>query len=203
MTELETQMILAARRGKAEGYRYLMNRYGRQVQLLVGQMVKDVRDAEELAQDVFVRAFEHLADFDPERASFSTWLSRIAHNTALNHLRSRGFAPLPLDEEYTIHNSQFTIHNSPFTPPDGVSWAQDTDELASEADRLALLDEAIDHLRPEERSLLHLRYYEGRSLGEIAEVMTVREGPLANRLQRIRKKLKKIMGNFSHMNDHE
>ena len=196
MTEQETQMIRAARRGKAEGYRYLMNRYGRQVQLLVGQMVKDVRDAEELAQDVFVRAFEHLADFDPQRASFSTWLSRIAHNTALNHLRSRGYAPLPLDEEYTIHNS-------PFTPPDGQVWAQDDDELASEANRLALLDEAIDHLRPEERSLLHLRYYEGRSLGEIAEVMTVREGPLANRLQRIRKKLKKIMGNFSHMNDHE
>ena len=181
MTELETQMIRAARRGTSEGYRYLMDRYGRQVQLLVGQMVEDVRDAEELAQDVFVRAFQHLADFDPERASFSTWLSRIAHNTALNHLRSRGFAPLPLDE-------------GQYTPPDGVGWAQDSDEATSEADRLSRLDEAIDHLRPEERSLLHLRYYEGRSLGEIAEVMAVREGPLANRLQRIRQKLKTLIG---------
>ena len=56
-----------------------------------------------------------------------------------------------------------------------------------------LLDKAIDSLRPEERTLLHLHYYEERSLAEIAEVMDVAAGPLASRLQRIRKKLRKLL----------
>ena len=169
----EQQMIIAAREGQADGYKYLMDRYGRQVQLLVAQLVPDARDVEELAQDAFVRAFEHLKDFNPERASFSTWLSRIAYRTALNHLRSRGFAPLPLDEEL-------------YAPPEEAG-AQDEEEM------LMLLDKAIERLRPEERMLLHLRYYEERSLGEIAEVMEVKAGPLANRLQRIRQKLKNLI----------
>lgn len=180
MTDLETQMILAARKGQAQGYKFLMNRYGRQVQLLVAQMVSDMRDVEELTQDVFVRAFEHLSDYDPERASFSTWLSRIARNMALNHLRSQGYEPLSLNEEQ-------------YSPPDVPGWVQD-DEATDEAERLTLLDKAIESLRPEERSLLHLRYYEGHSLGQIAEVMEVQTGPLANRLQRIRQKLSKIIG---------
>ena len=179
MTDLETQMILAARKGQAQGYKFLMNRYGRQVQLLVAQMVSDMRDVEELTQDVFVRAFEHLSDYDPERASFSTWLGRIAHNIALNHLRTQGYEPLSLNEEQ-------------YSPPDVPGWVQD-DEATDEAERLTLLDKAIESLRPEERSLLHLRYYEGHSLGQIAEVMEVQAGPLASRLQRIRQKLGKII----------
>ncbi len=180
MTELEQEMILVARQGQAQGYRYLMNRYGRQVQLIVAQFVSDMRDVEELTQDVFVRAFEHLPDFDPLRATFGTWISRIAYNAALNHLRSHDYAPLPLDEEQ-------------YAPPDAVLWAQDDEEQAHEAERLSLLDKAINRLRPEERTLLHLRYYEKRSLGEIAEVMEVATGPLANRLQRIRQKLSKMI----------
>ena len=179
MTEMETQMIQAALQGQAQGYRFLMNRYGRQVQLFVAQWVTDMRDVEELTQDVFVRAFEHLSDYDPQRASFSTWLSCIAHNIALNHLRNQGYDPLPLNEEQ-------------YSPPDVPEWAQD--ETANEAERLTLLNKAIDSLRPEERSLLHLRYYEGHSLGEIAEVMEIQAGPLANRLQRIRQKLSKLIG---------
>ena len=96
MTEIETQMIQAALQGQAQGYRFLMNRYGRQVQLLVAQWVTDMRDVEELTQDVFVRAFEHLSDYNPERASFGTWLSCIAHNIALMCRFGRRMMRLPM-----------------------------------------------------------------------------------------------------------
>lgn len=182
MTDLEQQMILAAQKGQAQGYLYLMNRYGRQVQLLVAQFIPDMRDVEELAQDVFVRAFKHLSNFDSQRASFGTWLSRIAYNSAMNRLRSQGFAPLPLDEKL-------------YSLPEEMLWAQDDEGQMNEAERLVRLDKAIDRLRPEERTLLHLRYYEDCSLGEIAEVMDVAAGPLANRLQRIRQKLKGLIHN--------
>ena len=181
MTDQEQQMILAARRGQAEGFRYLVERYGRRVQLLVAQTVGDSRDAEELTQDAFVRAFSRLSDFDPQRASFSTWLCRIAYRTALNHLRSRGLATTPLREEH-------------YPQPDVPLWEELDGDGAGGDLRLALLDKAIDRLRPQERTLLHLRYFEEHSLAEIAEVMDVAEGPLANRLQRLRWKLRKLMG---------
>ena len=69
-------MIQAALQGQAQGYRFLMNRYGRQVQLFVAQWVTDMRDVEELTQDVFVRAFEHLSDYDPrEYASLKSYIN--------------------------------------------------------------------------------------------------------------------------------
>lgn len=170
MEELEQRMIDAARRGEPEGYRYLMTRYGRRVHLLVSQAIPDARDAEEVAQDAFVRAFERLEMFDESRGAFGTWIGRIAYNLAMNAVRGRKLEIL-----------------------DNLDYLEELEELDTEAQRLTLLDEAIDRLRPEERALLHLRYYDGQSLQQIAEVMDVAAGPLANRLQRIRQKLSKLI----------
>lgn len=174
MEDLEQRMIDAARKGRAEGYGYLMTRYGCRVHLLVNQVVTDERDAEEVAQDAFVRAFERLEAFDPEKGSFGTWIGRIAWNMALNAVRGRGLEELDL--------------------LDNLDYLDELEEPTTEAERLMLLDKAIDRLRPEERTLLHLRYYDGRSLREIAEVMQTAAGPLASRLQRIRQKLSKLIG---------
>lgn len=182
MIELEQQMILAARKGREEGYQYLMNRYGNQVHLLVAQLVPDIRDVEELTQDAFIRAFEHLSDFNPQRGSFCTWLCHIAYNAALNHMRSQNISLLHFDEEL-------------YPPPNVPLWVQDEEEKSHETECLSLLNRAIEHLRPEEHALLHMRYYEGYTLGKIAEIMGVAEMPLANRLQRIRHKLSKLMKN--------
>lgn len=182
MEDLEQRMIDAARKGRAEGYGYLMTRYGRRVHLLVSQVVADARDAEEVAQDAFVRAFERLEAFDPGRGSFGAWIGRIAWNMALNAVRGQGKDSLEfLDNLDHIENL------------DGLDLLDSLDHLG-EAERLALLDKAIDRLRPEERTLLHLRYYDGQSLQEIAEVMQTGAGPLASRLQRIRQKLSKLIG---------
>ena len=173
MEELEQRMIDAARRGEPEGYRYLMTRYGRRVHLLVSQAIPDARDAEEVAQDAFVRAFERLEMFDESRGAFGTWIGRIAYNLAMNAVRGRKLEELEI--------------------LDNLDYLEELDDSEREAQRLALLDEAIDRLRPEERTLLNLRYYDGQSLQQIAEVMDVAAGPLANRLQRIRQKLSKLI----------
>lgn len=169
-------MIDAARKGRAEGYGYLMTRYGRRVHLLVSQVIRDARDAEEVAQDAFVRAFDRLEAFDPGRGSFGTWIGRIAWNLALNAVRGQGQDNIEL--------------------LDNIDYLDNLDGLCAidtEAERLALLDRAIDRLRPEERTLLHLRYYDGLSLGELSEILDLKPGPLANRLQRIRQKLSKLI----------
>ncbi|MBP5513348.1 MAG: sigma-70 family RNA polymerase sigma factor [Bacteroidaceae bacterium] len=173
MDNLEQRMIDAARRGEPEGYSYLMTRYSRRVLLLVTQVVSDARDAEEVAQDVFVRAFDRLDMFDQGRGSFGVWIGRIAWNLALNATRSHKLEDLEILDNLDIH--------------------EELDDSASEAQRITLLDKAIERLRPEERTLLHLHYYDGHSLQEIAEIMDVGAGPLASRLQRIRQKLTKLI----------
>ena len=181
MEDVEQRMIDAARRGRAEGYKYLMTRYGRRVHLLVSAVMSDARDAEEVAQDAFVRAFERLEMFDGRRASFGTWIGRIAYNLALNAVRGQG------SEGVISGEARPEI-------PEIPDYPGEAGEPAPEARRLMRLDAAIERLRPEERTLLHLRYYDGLSLGEIAEVMDVEPGPLANRLHRIRQKIGKLMG---------
>lgn len=173
MEDLEQRMIDAARRGQPEGYTYLMTRYGRRVHLLVSQVIPDARDAEEVAQDAFVRAFDRLDTFDEGRGTFATWIGRIAWNLAMNAVRGRKPEELDL--------------------LDNLDYLDELEEPDSEAGRFTLLDEAIDRLRPEERTLLHLRYYNGMSLAQISEVMDVAAGPLASRLQRIRQKLSKLI----------
>ena len=188
MEDVEQRMIDAARRGRAEGYKYLMTRYGRRVHLLVSAVMSDARDAEEVAQDAFVRAFERLDMFDGRRASFGTWIGRIAYNLALNAVRGQGSEGVDFLESLDSLEALDYLDNL-----ERLDNLDNIESIAPEARRLMRLDAAIERLRPEERTLLHLRYYDGLSLGEIAEVMDVEPGPLANRLHRIRQKIGKLM----------
>ena len=177
----EQQLIDRLLKGEAQGYSDLVSRYGRQVQLVVAQMVEDEDDVAELVQDVFMKVIDHVGEYRADRATLGTWLSRIAYNVAANHLR--GWRPkiISLAGEALDYLESL----------DNIGSVDDDLEITEE--RIALLDEAIGQLRPEERLLVHLRYYEERSLSEISYVMDVKEGALASRLQRIRHKLKQLI----------
>lgn len=177
MDQTEAQLIDGVRKGEAQAYRSVMARYGRQVQLVVAQLVEDADDVAELWQDVFLKVFDAIDQFDEGRASLSTWISRIACNLALNHLRRSRPTLVSLDDAGSIGTIDPIVT---IAPTDGEP----------EAELLDHLDTAIDRLRPEERLLVHLRYYEGRSLTDIAYITDIATGALASRLQRIRNKLK-------------
>lgn len=184
----EAQLIDCVLRGEAQGYRDMVERYGRQVQLVVAQMVEDEDDVAELTQDVFVKVFESMEQYDASRASLSTWMSRIAYNVAANHFRRWRPKVIRLAEEAL----------------EVLSYSDSPEGLVNQkvADiRVELLDEAIGRLRPEERLLVHLKYYEGQSLAEISYIMDVREGALASRLKRIRHKLKRLIMTLEHETD--
>ena len=185
----EAQLIDSVLKGEAQGYRDMVERYGRQVQMVVAQMVEDEDDVAELTQDVFVKVFESMGQYNASRASLSTWMSRIAYNVAANHLRRWRPKVVRLAEEAFEY----------ILPLDNN--IDNLDDLEITEQRIAFLDEAIGRLRPEERLLIHLKYYEGQSLAEISYVMDVREGALASRLQRIRHKLKRQITILEHETD--
>ena len=136
----------------------------------------DEMDAQELAQDTFLRAFSHIDSYDPQKASLSTWLCRIAYRLTLDFLKRRRPLIVSIEESEVWQTD--------------VSDEQLESELSTgREERIQRLQELIDELPDEERLLLTLYYFEGCPLTEIAYITGIEPGPLANRLYRTRKKL--------------
>lgn len=159
------------RRAAAAEYAYLVNQYSQQVLDFTARMVSCMADAEELAQNAFVKAFNKFEKFE-QRASFLTWVSRIAYNESINHLKRRKLHYVDIDE----------------VPVADCNLLDDELSTGNE-ERIKLLEKAINALPPDERMLVHLYYYEDKPLNEIAYVMDAEPNALAVRLHRIRKKL--------------
>ena len=170
--------------GRQEDFALLVGRHAGAMLHFVGRMIPVREEAEEVVQDALLAAYQRLHDFDAQRASFAVWLRRIAFNTATHHLRGHRPTFITLEENL---NKTHAITDA------------DLDRLLSEGgpDLKELLDRALEQLRPEERTLLHLFYTDGRPLSEIAFILglTDEERParavsaLTSRLHRIRKKL--------------
>ena len=174
----EKNIVEAVRRGRREGQTEMVGRYAQRIFAMIVRQVPDVMDAQELTQDTFVRAFDHIDSYDPQRASLSTWLCRIAYRLTLDFLKRR--RPLTVSIE------------------DSEVWQTDISDKELEAElstgreeRIEQLMQMVDDLPDDERMLVTLYYYEDRPLTEIAYIMGVEAGVLANRLYRTRKKLYK------------
>ena len=174
----EPEIVEAVRRGRREGQTEMVGRYAQRVFAMIARQVTDVMDAQELTQDVFMRAFNHIDGYDAQKASLSTWLCRIAYRLTLDFLKRR--RPMIVSIE------------------DSTVWQTDIsdDQLEAELctgreERIERLQEVIDDLPDDERMLLTLYYFEDRPLTEIAYITGIDAKPLANRLYRIRKKLYK------------
>lgn len=174
----DVQIVEAVKSGRREGQDLMFGRYAQEVFAMIIRQVSNEQDAEELTQDTFLRAFSHIGSYDPERASLSTWLCRIAYRLTLDFLKRR--RPFVVSME------------------DTEVWQTDISDEQLEAElstgneeRIQRLELLIDDLPPDERMLLMLYYFEDRSLDECSYIMDATSHALANRLYRIRKKLYK------------
>lgn len=159
----EKNIVEAVRRGRREGQTEMVGRYAQRIFAMIVRQVPDVMDAQELTQDTFVRAFDHIDSYDPQRASLSTWLCRIAYRLTLDFLKRR--SPLTVSIE------------------DSEVWQTDISDKELEAElstgreeRIEQLMQMVDDLPDDERMLVTLYYYEDRPLTEIAYIMGVEAG---------------------------
>lgn len=178
----EAEIVEAVRQGRREGQTELVGRYAERVYAMIARQVSDAMDAQELTQDAFMRAFDHIDSYDAQKASLSTWLCRIAYNLTLDFLKRRR----PLIVSIEDHQKE----------EKDISDEELEKELSTGSEeRIEQLQEVIDQLPDDERMLLTLYYYEDRPLTEIAYIIGVEAKPLANRLYRTRKKLLKQLTN--------
>lgn len=164
--------------GDTASFACLLDKYSNPVHSLVYRIVNNREDAEELTQDVFMKVFKSLSGFKGE-SSFSTWLYRIAYNTAISSVRKEK------REFPAIEESLF----------DKATEA-DLDDLYRQEDaeeRYRQLEKALEQLSPDERGIILLFYKSDKSIDEIAGITGLTATNVKTKLHRIRKKLYVIL----------
>ena len=179
MKKEEAHIIQEILNGKTEQYEYFLDRYGQQVFVLVDRIVSCQEDAEELTQDVFLKAFQQLSSFKAE-SSFSTWIYRIATNLAISAVRKKRNDVLRLDDSVFANLSDIQVDEA----------LEDESE-----EQMERLQQAMNQLEVDERALITLYYLEEKPLAEVAFILGMTEGNAKVKLHRIRKKLYVLIKN--------
>lgn len=181
----DAELVAEARRGAQEAFREIVVRFERPVYSLIVRMVQDPGMAEDLAQEVFIKAFRRLETYDPTR-KFSSWLFKIAHNTTIDHLRRHAPETISLegggkDREEESRGGLAAVLSDEST--------EDPSAAAERKDMARSLERAIALLRPDYREVVVLFYLEGASYLEICEVTGLPLGTVKTNLHRARKEL--------------
>ena len=155
-------------------FELLMRRHNQRVYRAIRSILRDDSESEDVMQEAYVRAYEHLAQFEG-RAQFSTWLTRIAVNEALKRLTARGKLD-PLDQQqYEGEDGTMSEFQSNSPTPEAS---------ASRSEVKGLLEEAILALPYAYRTVIILRDVEEMSTAETAEVLTLTDTNVKVRLHR-------------------
>jgi len=174
----ERACVDRARQGDPAAFGRLVEHYASRIYVHLYRMTNNREEAEDLAQETFLRAFRYLDRYDASRM-FRTWLYTIATNTGLNALRSRrrrGEA-VPLDESITL----------PRTSAD-EAW-----ETLERDERRGAVAKAIEALTPRSAMLVDLHYREGMTLREAGEIVGMSEGAAKVALLRARRALREAL----------
>ena len=168
----DRDLLVRARRGDADAadaFNELVTRYQVSVFNVCYRILHERGDAEDLAQETFLRAFDHLHTFDLERG-FGPWVRRIAANLCLNHLESHKVTA-PLDDDRDADRSQ------------------GPERQVEVRERSELIREALASLPPHYRVVVELRHYQEMSYDEIASELNIPLSDVKSHLFRARKLL--------------
>ena len=179
-------LIRQARAGELAAFETLVARYERQVYTLALRVVRQEQDAEDVTQQAFISALEHLNGFRQE-SSFATWLFRIATHAALKILRKRkGLNTVSLEEATEPQPDGEGLPHPEFI----ADWKQSPEELVAQHETQQLLDEALARLDDNHRLVFLLRDVEGLSVKETAAALNLSEANVKVRLLRARLQLR-------------
>lgn len=180
-TNDDQNLINAISNGDTVAYAQLVNRYKDLVYTLALRMLKHKEEAEEVAQDTFIKVFKSLDKFKGD-AKFSTWIYRVAYNTCLDRIKKnkKHFNDIAIDE--ITFNKLDTIDNA-------------LDNLIK-VEKHQLLKKCINKLPEESSAIITLFYFEELSLDEISKIINVEANTVKVKLFRARKKLAIILEQY-------
>jgi RNA polymerase sigma-70 factor (ECF subfamily) len=165
--------------GDMQAFRLLIKQHERLVAHMIGRLVKQDMECEELCQDVFLKVFDKLSEFGFQ-SRLSTWIATIAYRHAINHLRKKKILLSDIPEEESFRG-RFVAEGT----PESVLLERDTDQFVLKL---------VDQLPVQYKTVLMLYHVDGMSYPEISETTGMPEGTVKNYLFRARNLLKeKVM----------
>lgn len=182
----DAELVQQAKAGDGSAFEQLVSRHERRVYSLALRILQQEHDAEDVTQQTFLSALEHLAGFR-EEASFGTWLTRIATHGALKILRKHRGLPTVSLEEATDPEPETGLVPHPEVIAD---WRLSPEELVHRREIRQLLEEALGRLHEKHRMVFLLRDVEGLSVRATAESLGLSEANVKVRLLRARLQLR-------------
>ena len=161
--------------GDTHAFRQLIRQHEKLVSHMIGRLIKQHAEVEEVCQDVFLKVYEKLGEFNFQ-SKLSTWIATIAYRHAINHLRKRKmlFSDIPEEESFT---KRFIEEENPET-------------TFEEQDMDSYVMKLIDELPPQYKTILTLYHVQEMNYAEICEITGMPEGTVKNYLFRARNLLK-------------
>ncbi len=184
----ESALVERARTGDTAAYNELVTRYDRKIFRLAKHITQNDEDAEDVLQETFLKAYEHLPDFQGQ-SKFYTWLVRIAVNESLMKLRKRKSSrTVPLDEP--LDTGEDTVVR------EIAVWDDNPEQRYSREELGQILNDAVDSLKPAFRTVFVLRDIEELSTEETAESLGISIPAVKSRLLRARLQLREKLTRF-------
>lgn len=175
--EIDTTILISElRQRKSAACQQLLATYGPMVFRMVQRIVPLREDAEEVYQDVFVKALRGIEGYNPKQASFATWLNSIAYHESLNFVRGKSPVIVSMDDHEL-----------------GTNLLEAPDEEPQDEQTIQQLEQALEKLPPHEQAVVSMFYYDNMSLADIAFVTGSITSTVGSQLSRIRKKLYRMI----------
>jgi RNA polymerase sigma-70 factor (ECF subfamily) len=171
----DSELVTTAVAGREEGFEELVRRYQRPISAYVYRMVGDYDAALDLTQEVFIKVYGSLSRYKPEY-KFSTWIYKIAHNSAVDHLRRHSTREQSLMKDFEGEQREISIESHRPSP----------EQESEREERRAEIEAVVRQLPSAYRELIVLRHSHDMSYDEIAEVTGLPLGTVKNRLFRAR-----------------
>ena len=175
----------ALKEGDTNSYNKLMNLYRDPIYFMLYEKVKDKELAKDLTIEALGKAFKKLHLYTPDYA-FSTWLFTVARNNCIDYLRKNKIQTISIEkikEDNNGNRINFDIKSDDPNP----------EKILIKKQRIAILRQIVDQLKPKYRTLVKLRYFKEMSYEEIAEDLNIPIGTVKAQLYRSRENLFKIM----------
>jgi RNA polymerase sigma-70 factor (ECF subfamily) len=185
--EDEPVLVAAAQAGDINAFETLVGRYERKILRLAQNITQNREDAEDVMQEAFLKAYEHLSGFEGN-SRFYTWLVRIAVNQALMKLRKRRPNVVSIDEE--VNTGEDLI------PREIEDWGPSPEDRYKQTELSDILSEVIADLDPSFRIVFQLRDIEELSTEETAEALGLSVPAVKSRLLRARLKLRQKLNKY-------
>ncbi|HVB56274.1 MAG TPA: sigma-70 family RNA polymerase sigma factor [Candidatus Acidoferrales bacterium] len=183
----EPVLVAAAKAGDITAFETLVGRYERKIFRLTQNITQNREDAEDAMQESFLKAFEHLGEFQGN-SRFYTWLVRIAVNQALMKLRRRRPNQVSLDEEVDTGEDMI--------PREVEDWGPSPEERYEQVELSEILSQVVGELDPAFRIVFQLRDIEELSTEEAAEALGLSVPAVKSRLLRARLKLRQKLNRY-------